>query len=333
MEFGTNNLEGRVAWSQIYFLNGLMDVLTLASADDTAARLWRPLLPEIRRRLDLEIYLLDRLVATEFGFLTKAFTVARVPALFAVQTSRLLLLFNRYERMSPRGAQLSTLPNLRHLVLSLEGHIDVLATAGPDSAEPPPGGRYLYWPKGSAFYFDGLNVPYNHQNEWAYAVFDAHKDNPPQSEIEQVAFGAACDIITQFLTAVADDGAMPSSGLWPYWWGKARAGWTAQEGISTNMPAYPGDKLTAWISFRSIDVMSALAARPHIAAAESRAFKDSVARLVNAGLLFPFVAAAFDVDRGLPLPNYTAALSYARMNAPSDLQSSVYAYFALVRAP
>lgn len=331
MELGSNNIEGRVAWSQIYFLNGLMDILSLAASDEAAARFWQPLLPAVRLRLDIEIYLLDRLMASDIGFRTKAFTVARAPAIFAVQTSRLLLLFNRYERLSLRGAQLSTLPALRHSVLSLENHIDVLATAGPDSTEPAPGRQYLHWPKGSAFYFDGLNVPYNHQNEWAYAVFDAHKNTPTQSEIEKAALGAARDIISQFLAVIAPQGQMPASGMWRYWGGKAGAGWTSEEGISNNMPAYPGDKLPAAVSFRSIDVMSVLSARQHLPAADVPSLSDSIAKLVNAGLVFPFVAAAFDPARGLPLPNHAAALSYARMTAPSDLQSSVYAYYALAR--
>lgn len=33
-----------------------------------------------------------------------------------------------------------------------------------------PGNAHLRWPYGSAFYFDGLAVPYKHQNEWAYAM-------------------------------------------------------------------------------------------------------------------------------------------------------------------
>jgi hypothetical protein len=332
MELGINNVEGRVAWSQIYFLNGLMDLLSLALSDETAADFWQPILSLARQRLDLEIHLLDRLMQSEFGFRTKAFTVGREPAIFAVQTSRLLLLFNRYRRLFPEGVTIASLPRLRRTVLSLDGHIDVLTTAGPDSVEPEPGRKYLHWPKGSAFYFDGLNVPYNHQNEWAYAVFDTLKDSPAADTAEQDALAASTDIIIQFIGAIAPQGEMPASGMWPYWWGKAREGWTANEGTSRHRPDYPGDRLTAWISFRSIDVMSVLAASPHLARAREPALRNSIAALVHAGLVYPFVAASFDSMESLPLPNRAAAVSYGRMTAPSDLQSAVYAYYTLARS-
>ncbi len=332
MELGINNVEGRVAWSQIYFLNGLMDLLSLALSDETAADLWQPILSLARQRLDLEIHLLDRLMQSEFGFRTKAFTVGREPAIFAVQTSRLLLLFNRYSRLFPEGVTIASLPQLSRTVLRLDGHIDVLTTAGPDSVEPEPGRKYLHWPNGSAFYFDGLNVPYNHQNEWAYAVFDTLKDAPAADMAEQDALAASTDIIIQFLGAIAPQGEMPASGMWPYWWGKAREGWTADQGISRNRPDYPGDRLTAWMSFRSIDVMSVLAASPHLARARELALRNSIAALVHAGLVYPFVAAGFDSTEQLPLPNRAAALAYGRMTAPSDLQNAVYAYYTLARS-
>jgi len=329
MELGINNIEGRIAWSQIYFLNGLMDLLWLAMADEAAAELWLPLVAPLRQRLDLEIFLLNQLLNTEYEFRTRAFTVGREPALFAVQTSRLLLLFNRYMRLFPDGLQLSSLPQLRRSVLSLQGHIEVLATAGEGSIEPEPGRSYLHWPKGSAFYFDGLNVPYNHQNEWAYAVFDTLKDAPPTNETERNALAAATDIVTQFFSAIASQGEMPASGMWPYWWGQARAGWTAEQGVSRNRPEYAGDNLTAWISFRSIDAMTVLAAGTHLQSAREEKLRNSIATLVHAGLLFPFVAAGFDAQERLPLPNRAPALAYARMTAPSDLQSAVYAYYTL----
>jgi hypothetical protein len=329
MELGINNVEGRVAWSQIYFLNGLIDLLWLAMTDEGAAELWLPLLTPIRQRLDIEVYLLNQLLKTDYGFRTNAFTVGREPALFAVQTSRLLLLFNRYRRLFPDGVQLSSLSHLRRSVLSLEEHIDVLATAGPGSLEPEPGRRYLHWPKGSAFYFDGLNVPYNHQNEWAYAVFDTLKYTPPTNEIDRDALAAATDIVTQFLSAIASQGEMPVSGMWPYWWGRAREGWIAEQSVSQNRPEYAGDKLTAWISFRSIDAMTVLAASTHLQSAREPKLRNSIATLVHGGLLFPFVASGFEAAEKLPLPNRATALAYARMTAPSDLQSSVYAHYAL----
>lgn len=332
MELGTNNVEGRVAWSQIYALNGLLDLILLATSHEPAADLLRPLAAAAKRRVDIEIYLLDRLVASPLGFRTKGFTAKRQPALFAVQTSRLLLLFERYRREIDRGSSLASLSKLRASVMALEGHIEEVAVAGPASKEPRPGLRYLRWPKGSAFYFDGLNVPYNHQNEWAYAVFDSLQGREPEAATERRAREIAAEIIQQFIESVAPGGAMPASGMWPYWWGDARDGWTAEQGFSVNMPAYPGDKLIAWISFRSIDVMSVLGAKEHVAMAAEPDLRRNIGELAARGLVYPFVAAGLLKQEGIPLMHWTPALSHARLNAPSDLQSGVWAILSLALA-
>ena len=120
--------------------------------------------------------------------------------------------------------------------------------------------------------------------------------------------------------------------MWPYWWGKARDGWTKDEDVSINRPEYPGDRLTAWISFRSIDVMAVLGSGAQIKKAASRKLSDSIARLIDAGLVYPFVASAYlKLGEPLPLPNPTVARSYARMASPIDLRNAVYAHFALAR--
>jgi hypothetical protein len=325
MELGINNIEGRVAWSQIYFLNGLMDILSLVLADDVGADLFASIAPAVKLRLDLEMYILDRMVA-EIGFETKGFTVGRKPALFAVQTSRLLLLYNRYTRVVPNGVQLVMMSDITRRVLSLEGHIETVAIAQDGSQEPSPGRHFLIWPKGSAFYFDGLNVPYNHQNEWAHSVIDTAASGAPTGN----AIRQSNDIIEQFITAVAPAGTLPSNGVWPYWWGAARAGWTEDSALSVNRPSYPGDRLVAWISFRSIDASAVLASEQALESARRAQLEASVAALVSRGLLYPFVAGYF---KGAPVPVLLrpVALSYARMTAPSDLPNAAWALHALAR--
>jgi hypothetical protein len=325
MELGTNNFEGRVAWSQIYFLNGLLDLVRLARSDNAAFARFGNLAADAKRRLDIEVYLIDRLVGSEVGFRAKGFTVRRKPAIFAVQTARLLLLFNRYHREIPGGAVLSSHRRVRDSVMTLDGHIDEMRRAEPASTAPRPGHHYIAWPKGSAFYFDGLNVPYNHQNEWAYAILDTLKDLPKPAPAMETARAQAAEIIDQFLEAVAPGGAFPGSGKWPYWWGKAAQGWTEAEGVSINKPSYAGDKSVAFISFRSIDVMSVLAARRASDLASRASLIESIHRLVARGQVYPFVAASF-VDHGYrPALEPRIALHYLRLTAPWELQSAVWA--------
>ena len=173
MEMASSNVEGRVAWSQIYYLNGYLDILELASKNVSVRSKYQAILPDIKKRLDIEMTLLLLILKSHEGFLTKAFTVDRSPNLFAVQTSRLLLLLNRYHRLSNNDSIDPYHLKLFKSVATLAGHIDILAISDGEQHGLDKGSFYLKWPKGSAFPFDGLNVPYNHQNEWAYSVLDS----------------------------------------------------------------------------------------------------------------------------------------------------------------
>src|SRR4029079_16656760 len=55
MELGSNNYEGRIPWSQVYYLNGLLDLIALSLTDSRSARLFQPLIAAAKRRLDLEM--------------------------------------------------------------------------------------------------------------------------------------------------------------------------------------------------------------------------------------------------------------------------------------
>lgn len=324
MELGTNNIEGRIAWSQIYFLNGLLDLLMTASSDNEAFDRFEPLIAPVKRRLDLEMFVLNRQLESPSGVITKAFTAKREPAIFAVQTSRILLLFDRYRREISQGVELSAYSKLRQSVISLDGHIEeVRANAGERV--------YLAWPKGSAFYFDGLNVPYNHQNEWAQAIFDNSDAVSPITN-GQDHQDHASQFINRFIQDVAVDGEMPNSGEWPYWWGQAHKGWSETEGVSVHTPSYAGDKSVAYISFRSIDVMSILAAERYSTAAASPRLIASIARLVADGKVYPFVNASFFKRHARPVLKADVAAHYARMTAPWDLQSAVWALLDLPAA-
>lgn len=316
LEYGTDNVEGRLAWSQVYYLNGFLDFLLLAG--DGGAR-WDGLSNELkgmRTRLDQEVAIADR-QWRDGGYETRAFTVDRSLALFAVQTSRLLLLEERYAREVTDPAPLPGRDRLRAAVSALAGHIDVRRDEGQEPWWWPPGTPYLAWPKGSGFTFDGLNVPYNHQNEWAYAVTRAGRG---------VARTDAEAIVAHFLRRVAPGGTLPLTGTWNYWWGQAWDGWTKGDGVSANTPAYDGDHIPAGKSFRSIDVMSALATAPSLDAATRAHLYSSAATLVTQDHLYPFVG--YELRRAgldVRLPDEVVR-RYLRISSPWEVQSAAWAY-------
>ncbi|MBL8342011.1 MAG: hypothetical protein JNL30_11125 [Rubrivivax sp.] len=316
MEFGINNEEGRIPWSQIYYLNGLLDLLDLARRDAQLLDLFGPLLPEVRRRLDLELAWLDEHVAAG-RYRTRAFTVDRSRALFAVQTGRLLLLLNRYRNELQGGGELHSFDALLAAVRGVQGHIEVLATAGEEERWIRPGRHHLRWPKGSPFAFDGMPVPFNHQNEWAHAVLaTAGTGSSPE------AVGPAMDIIEHFIERIAPDGRLPDNGSWDYWWGRAYDGWTAGDGYSVNTPSYPGDRIKAWISFRTIDALALVCGAERTSDGVAQRSRASVAQLASRGQLYPFANRALVGPTAAIHLGQGPAAQYARVSAPWELANA-----------
>ncbi|MEZ5482021.1 MAG: hypothetical protein R3E73_07505 [Porticoccaceae bacterium] len=321
MEFGIDNQEGRVPWSQIYYLNGYLDILYIADRNPFFYKAFKQELSNIRVRLDMEMSLIDSLWERG-GYHTKAFTVDRSPALFAVQTARLLLLMERYSAEVVGGVKLNSYHAVKQAVHDLDHHIEEMAFNGELEAWIEEGKPYLRWPTGSAFYFDGTAVPYNHQNEWAYSLLFA-KSKDEQCKTPNCSH--AKEIINYFLERQSFQGELPRSGIWDYWWGVAREGWSAENRISINKPEFSGDYLKAWISFRSIDVMASLQAKRFDNDATKVKLESSALSLLKHGRVYPFVA--FELSRsGVPLfMKKDVALRYSRISSPWELQSSVWA--------
>jgi predicted membrane-bound spermidine synthase len=327
LEYGISNVEARIPWSQIYYLNGFLDFVYLAERNTEMAKMVGDLAQDFRRRLDLEIAIADQ-HWREGRYQTRAFTIDRSPAIFAVQTSRLLLLMDRYSEEVQEPVSLPGYASLHQAVHCLENHIDVLAHGTEPVHWLSGQGANLRWPKGSKFYFDGVAVPFNHQNEWAYSVLrTSGVQNCPEAQ------QAAVDIIELFQRRIAPEGAFSNAGVWDYWWGTAYDGWTASDEVSLNKPEYPGDHIKAWISFRSIDVMSNLAASELLPAWVKGNLVTSAAHLVATGKLYPFVNYELSRLGAPPVLNRDVALRYARINSPWELQSAAWAYLALVNAP
>lgn len=326
MELGSNNVEGRIAWSQIYYLNGFLDLLRLAEEDARAFEVFGDFVAPLRRRLDVELALLDEVLSSPGYYRSRAFTVKREPALFAVQTSRLLDLLERQVAELPGAVPARNLKRVREDVLHLRGHIEQVATEGEDPRWIPRGRRHLRWPRGSAFPFDGLPVPFNHQNEWAWSVFEAARRDPTLGK--HPAISSARDIILTFNDLVLrrkGGGGFPSDARWQYWWGRAYDGWKESDGVSVNRPAYAGDHILAWISFRTIDLVSVLAALDFMPELDRTAVLGSAAGLVARGGVYPFAAGALARHKRYPVFAPEVAVRYSRSGPPSDIASSVWA--------
>src|SRR5690606_36557663 len=94
IDFGDNNLEGRVAWNQVYYLHGLLSVAHggLAFSSDE-------LNDYARRRVIAEVDLIARLSETDQpGFRVKRYSLDREPLLFALHIGRIAEVLSRADR-------------------------------------------------------------------------------------------------------------------------------------------------------------------------------------------------------------------------------------------
>lgn len=323
MQYGISNTESRIPWDQIYYLNGLIDLLDLARDHGAMRAHVAPYRDSLVQRIDEEIaYLAEHWIDGRYK--TRAFSVDRSPQLFAVQTSRLLLLLDRLRGSAVLEDHPDAYFDLHRSVHCLADHIEALST------DPQPEGwmfrdaPYLKWPRGSAFYFDGLNVPYNHQNEWAYAVLSTPRSLAcPQSE------EAAGNILSFFLNRESFSGLLPAHGVWQYWWGQAYDGWDARDALSINLPEYGGDLITAWISFRSIDIMSLLSHGRDLPEHVRHNLIASAQGLLADGKLYPFVNYALREHDDDVVLNPVATMIYARAASSWEFQNMAWAHLAL----
>lgn len=317
LELGVNNWEGRIPWSQVYYLNGLLDIVGAGSVRplDPATR---DLLPRITTRLRIEMSTLEAVLA-QVGYESRAFTVDRSPGLFSVQTGRLALLEARYRTEVADPEPLPVLASIARQSATLVGHEEVIDRDGMKGWVPR-GRAFLAWPKGSKFSYDGVNVPYNHQNEWAQGVLRSGRATPAEK-------ATADDILSFFADRVLrpSGGRFPESGTWPYWWGVASDGWTESDGVSVNHPSYPGDRGEAWISFRTIDVESLLVWSAGLPADAAARLRESAVGLLVAGKLLPHVASTLAVSGEVPDVPAEVVHRFGRATTASELADAFWA--------
>ena len=172
---------------------------------------------------------------------------------------------------------------------------------------------------------------------------------------------ASFSIIDKFVKDNIEGETLPANGEWPYWWGRAYEGWTEQDAISTNIPNYTGDRSKAFISFKSIDVLSLMSAfdfasqfrnvecstsyvsmpiniclriQALLDSVQYQYFSDnnlamnirsSIARLIRSGQLYPYAAYALKSAQPKSAFNLYNSAHYSRLNAPWEIRNAAWA--------
>lgn len=323
---GSNNLEGWVAWSQVYYLNGMLSFLELAKNDMDFFKVMKKYVPQIKQRMDLEFMLFMYQMDSSDGLKCRVFTIDRSLATFAVQSSRFVMLLDRYLKLFPNKRIQRKYELYKKNVLSLKDHMETLekGTSNIVSSKWNPNNQYyLKWSKGNKFYFDGLPVPYNHQNEWATFILKTVK--------EKEHLDVAGSIVQLFIDNIIDNnGDLPKNAVWPYWWGKAWDGWTWLEDVSANKKSYTGDEGVGWISFRTIDAISILSMHNKENYINNK-YIDTISEYISKGYLYPFASKNLISLSNIPLLQTQITSEYIRFSSPWELDNAVWSYFSFIK--
>lgn len=306
VDFGSSNMEGRIAWSQAYYLSGLMQLGAERMPVLAASHDWTGLHSRLRAELDL----LAVQVLSADGLASKRYSLRRSAITFALhmgRVARLLRTASDTGHGSTRTPQARE--HLRERLQSLQGAVEELTLL------PWAGTEYttLRYQRGVDFWADGANVPYNYVSGYV--------DGLLASEDVTRADVARAGALLQPLVHIERVDNAPS---WRYWWAWGSSGWVPSDDISTNTPVFAGSAGVGHITYRSMDAAAVLrlhALRGEAVPAEAVV---NIRQLVSQGRLLPWVNEAIAPTETVTL-DHAVAYRYGRSAAPWELQSQVWA--------
>ncbi len=323
--FGTGQSEGRVSWAAAYYLKSWIDILRQWPGGKPNFSFLNNLKPDLKVRLDLEMYLLDRLLDLDRpGLYAKSYTLHREPKQFAVHLGRVLQLFKRYLFECPNPIQLPNYDKLRQDTASLTNAVEEIVTASPGDPSAAPGVTYLKLRKGEPCQFDGTPEPFNHQDDWAAGVM--------MHEPLSFASSPTGQICKSIFNVLMEEGPLkppPTDHSWYYWWGVARTGWTAEDDISGNTPAWPGYKNKATPGYKTQDAQALFTARAYFPELIDFDLDEWVCQCIKKGAILPLVMESFAAEgKRCVLPSWLA-VQQMRAGGSWQMQSATWALAAL----
>lgn len=307
-DFGGNNLEGRLAWSQAYYLDGLLEAVSGHLAGLRVADT-----EDLKTRVRKELHLVAELARSEWpGLRCQRYSIDREPLLFALHLGRTLRLLEK--AIDVLGEHETLLAARKRIRDRLEAFEDTVER--PDQIRD---GTHVHssfaYRRGVAFWADGCNVPYNYVS----GVVDGllHANVTTETVDRCVAW------MEPLLTLEFRDRFRPS---WRYWWGLGDRGWTAQQGVSLNTPDFYGNRgALAHISYRSMDASALLMLEQQRPGSLPDGLVDHLRNLVEEGWLWPWVSGSFGDLAERPGLSPAVARRHARAASAFEIQAQVWA--------
>jgi len=314
LDLGGNNLEGRVAWSQAYYLHGLLSMLSGPLLKHT---------PEaesvLRKRIAIETQLLAQLVVSDWpGLMCQRYSVGREPLYFALHVGRTLELLLRAESVLGSNEIVSAaIGKLQHSLAEPTACVEV---PGSDS-ERGQTFQTLAYHRGFPFWADGGNVPFN----FLSGIVCGLLGGTPSDE----AIKRSESLMQPLLQLELSD---PTKFTWRYWWGRGDTGWSRDDTVSVNTPSWCGNKSEiADISYRTIDAMAVLALARCRPGSVSAATVSKLQNLTSNGWLWPHVNQELELTSSPAPLSRNAAMRFSRSSTAAGLQSQPWALADLAR--
>ncbi|MEZ4979963.1 MAG: hypothetical protein R2772_11815 [Chitinophagales bacterium] len=314
--FAENNLEGRIAWSSVYYLNGLLTASELGKNYEE----FKVLADDINRRINFEISTLVKFDNYTYPwYYAKRYAIDREPIASIVHLGRILRVLSRAAKRYPAEPNKQVIRGLIDELIKPEKVIETFSIEGKQKH-----GAEIRIRKYMPFWADGTNVPWNYQSAWINGL----------AESGEIAKNPALrNYINQLLSIFIEKEELEKKPTeWNYAGGVFQSGWSRKDAVSNNTPDYSGNKIntqTAHISYRSMDAMALSYAYANKLSVIDKELIKHIRFLVSTGYLYPFVNEVLEnIALEATIPFYVAR-QYARSTIPHQLQNQIWALKAL----
>lgn len=307
MSFGSNNFEGRIAWSQAYYLHGMMSVL-----EGSVKSLFPRPPPGLREKVRKEVQLMADLCNSDYpGYLSKRYSIDREPVKSVLHLGRISSILMRAKSIVQVTLSNACIGDLKHQMAAFDGTLEDSTQLKVGKSNLP----YLKIRKGTAFWADGINVPYNYVSAYVEGLLAMGP-----GDIEKSRLAGMLEVIRR------QEFGEKYPQTWRYCGNICDAGWTRADGISVNAPSWSGNgKALAHVSYRTMDARALLElgrARPVSA---DHKLAEHFRELTRTGWLLPSMDEVFIKSGGIAIMSKDVVRRYARTAAPWEIQSSVWA--------
>jgi len=312
IDFGANNFEGRVAWSQVYYLHGMLSLLNPQSGLKYLAD------NKVRERLFQTIFeelqLLAELSGQDYpGYRVKRYSIDREPLLFALHLARITTLLKHSQSVYKNSKEIdNAISTLCTEMNNLNHTVEEILTQ-------PNNDLTMRYKSGYPFWADGINVPYNFISGYVEGLITACSSD---KNVKRASL-----LMSPLLSNIEEN---PT--VWHYWGATGDKGWIAQDRLSINTPEWVGNKQSkAHITYRSMDasaILVLLKASTDFSSVYQKHLTN-IKSLLKSGLLLPDVNQLLFAN-GTPVTlNKLTAEYYARSTAAWEIPSQIWALDAL----